>query len=246
MHLGLWQWVLAALAAYMSGLAKTGVAGLSVLGVAIFASVLPARESVGVALIVLIAGDFVAVTVYRRDADWGHLVRLFPWALVGIGLGTLTLGRVDDHTLRRLLGAILMALVLIQMARGRKAVEAAVEKPRWWFVLLTGVAAGFTTMIANAAAPVMVLYLLAMRLPKITFIGTTAWFFLAINLIKVPFSYHLGLINVSSVWMSARLWPFAIAGALSGRWLIVRINQRLFEALALGLTLLASLRMLLA
>lgn len=246
MHLEPWQWALAGIAAFMAGLAKTGVAGLSVLSVAVFASVIPARQSVGVVLLVLIAADLVAVTVYRHDADWSQLIRLFPWALLGIAVGTATLGRVDDAALSTLLGGVLIALVLIRLARHRRVVEEAVSEPRRWFVILTGVGTGFVTMIANAAAPIMVLYLLAMRLPKIAFIGTTAWFFLAINLLKLPFSYHLGLIYADSWLLAARLWPFAIAGALYGRWLIDRINQRVFEWLALGLTLVAGIRLLLA
>jgi hypothetical protein len=38
-----------------------------------------------------------------------------------------------------------------------------------------------------------------MRLPKTEFIGTGAWFFLLVNLIKVPFSADLGLINPMSL-----------------------------------------------
>ena len=66
----------------------------------------------------------------------------------------------------------------------------AVEHPgiAWPFSWL----AGSTTMIANAAGPVMTIYLLACRLPKFEFVGTAAWFFFAINLLKVPFSASLG------------------------------------------------------
>src|SRR3712207_8501592 len=39
------------------------------------------------------------------------------------------------------------------------------DTPRgMWFVATMGILAGFTTMVANAAGPIMVLYLLAMRL----------------------------------------------------------------------------------
>ena len=100
-----WQWAWACAAALLVGVSKTGVAGLGVLSVAIFASILPARESVGVALVVLLAGDLVAVTVYRRDASWPHLVRLFPAAAVGILVGAWMLGRLAEPMLRVLIGA---------------------------------------------------------------------------------------------------------------------------------------------
>ena len=56
----------------------------------------------------------------------------------------------------------------------------------WWFAAFLGFFGGFSTMVANAAGPIMALYLLSMRLPKNVFIGTGAWFFFIINLLKVP------------------------------------------------------------
>jgi uncharacterized membrane protein YfcA len=100
-------------------------------------------------------------------------------------------------------------------------------------------------MVANAAGPLMTIYLLAMRLPTITFVGTAAWFFFAINLFKLPFSYSLGLITPASALLSLRLAPVAVAGALSGRRLIRGMDQQRFNAITLGLTLLAGVRLLL-
>jgi uncharacterized membrane protein YfcA len=85
-----------------------------------------------------------------------------------------------------------------------------------------------------------------MRLPKLTFVGTAAWFFLTLNLLKVPFSYHLGFISANSVSLSLQLAPFAILGALFGRRLISGIDQRMFENIALGLTMLAGIRLLMS
>ena len=86
------QWALVCLAAFLIGVSKTGIAGLNILAIAIFASVLPARESVGAVLIAFLGGDLVAVTSYRHDAHWQHLWRLFPWAGLGVVIGALALG----------------------------------------------------------------------------------------------------------------------------------------------------------
>ena len=242
-----WQWGLVCLAAFLVGLSKTGIAGLGILAVAIFASVLPARESVGAVLVTLLAGDLVAVTTYRRDASWKHLLRLFPWAGLGVVLGALALGRIDDAGVRRLIGVILVSLLAIQVLRQITRADTAAETaaPQHpWVVGLTGVLAGFTTMVANASGPIMILYLLALRLPKVLFIGTAAWFFFALNLFKVPFSVGLGLITAASLAISLRLIPFAVAGAISGRWVLHAIDQRRFEQLAWGLTLIAGIRLL--
>jgi uncharacterized protein len=246
MHLELWQWALGALGALLVGLSKTGIPGLGILNVAIFALVFPARESVGLVLVILICGDLVAVTTYRRDGSWPHLLRLFPWAAAGVALGYLALGRIDDLQMRHLIGIILLCLVVFQYVRSRRAPAAGsdVAPPAPWLAPIAGITAGFTTMVANAAGPVMVLYLLAMRLPKILFIGTAAWYFLLLNLFKVPFSASLGLINPSSLGVSLLLGPFAMLGALVGRPIAERLNQRLFELIALTLTFIAALLML--
>jgi uncharacterized protein len=246
MHLELWQWALGAFGAFLVGLSKTGIPGLGILNIAIFALVFPARESVGLVLLILICGDIVAVSTYRRDASWPHLLRLFPWAALGVVAGYFALGRVDDVQMRRLIGVILLSLVLLQYVRsGRPArPDGETQPPRPWLAPVTGITAGFTTMVANAAGPVMVLYLLAMRLPKILFIGTAAWYFLLLNLFKTPFSASLGLINLASLGVALRFGPFAIVGALVGRPIVERLNQHLFELVALALTFVAALGMI--
>jgi uncharacterized membrane protein YfcA len=103
-----------------------------------------------------------------------------------------------------------------------------------------GLLAGFTTMVANAAGPIMVLYLLAMRLPKMEFVGTQAWFFFALNVFKVPFNIYADMITVESIVVSGRLAAFMILGAVAGRLVIRHLNQKAFEATALALTVLAA------
>ncbi|HWQ15642.1 MAG TPA: sulfite exporter TauE/SafE family protein [Roseiflexaceae bacterium] len=246
MHLELWQWALGALGAFLVGLSKTGIPGLGILNVAIFALAFPARESVGLVLVILICADLVAVRAYRRDASWPHLWRLLPWAMAGIVLGYLALGRVDEGQMRRLIGGILLVLVVFQYVRSRRPARASGEEPpaSRFFAPLTGITAGFTTMVANAAGPVMMLYLLAMRLPKIVFVGTAAWYFFVLNLFKVPFSASLGLITTATLAVSLALGLFAMVGAYIGRPIVERLNQRTFELIALGLTFVAALVML--
>lgn len=246
MHFELWQWALGALGAFLVGLSKTGIPGLGILSVAFFALIFPPRESTGIVLVILMVGDIFAIASYRRNASWTHLARLFPWAVAGVVLGYFALGRVDDTQMRHLIGVIVVALVVFQFVRSRQAAPADDEAqlPRRWVAPLAGITAGFTTMVANAAGPIMVLYFLAMRLPKLVFVGTGAWYFFTLNIFKTPFSASLGLINLSSLWVDLWLAPFCIAGALIGRPLLERINQKVFELVALALTLLAGLAML--
>lgn len=247
MHVEPWQWLLALVAAFLVGLSKTGIVGIGIFAISLFALAFPSRASVGIVLPLLITADFVAVAAYRRHAVWSHLWRLFPWAAAGIVLGYFAMDRIDNRTVQILIGSILIVLVLLQYWRRRPSTVAAFESDRvphqGWFVALVGIVAGFTTMVANAAGPIMVLYLLAIRLPKMEFLGTGAWYFLTLNLFKVPFSCQLGLITSATLLTDLKLAAFTIGGALLGRHLLHRINQTLFENIALTFTLITAIKL---
>ena len=249
LHLEPWQWVLIVLGAFLVGVSKTGIVGVGILFVAVFANVLPARQATGFVLPLLIFGDVIAVASYRQHTVWRHLWRLFPSAALGVLLGTLALGRLDDAATRRLVGGIILAMSALHVGRrlrvrrGRPDEQLVAEAPPW-FAIAAGVLAGFTTQVANAAGPVMVLYLLAMRLPKMEFLGTGAVFFLCLNLFKAPFMAGLGMITADSFRINVMLAPAVVAGALAGRWIVHRINQQWFELIALVLTLAAGVKLL--
>jgi uncharacterized membrane protein YfcA len=237
-QLSCWQWIWLGAAAFCSGLSKTGIAGLGIVPVVIFANLLPARESTGALLPLLICGDVFGVVRFRKHASWPHLLRLFTWVIVGVIAGYFALGRVNDAQVRRIIGVVLLLMVGLHWWRGRHPDDLAARLPHTlWFTGLIGILAGFTTMVANAAGPVMALYLLAIGLPKLVFIGTAAWFFMLVNAFKVPFSVKLGLITGDSLRMDALLLLPLLPGAWLGPRLLHHINQRVFERMVLLFTL---------
>ena len=241
-ELALWQWVLLAIGAFSVGISKTGVPGLGIVSVVIFTLLLPTKFSVGAALLVLICADLLAVGMHRKSGDLKQILRLLPWSVVGIALGALFLNRIDDRLLRPVLGGVLFGICLLAIWRSQQ--KQAPQIPAW-AAPLTGLAAGFTTMVANAAGPVTTLYLLAMRLPKEAFLGTAAVYFFLINWIKIPFSLFLSHnLDLGSLRFAVLLFPAAILGGIVGKPLSQRISQQRFEQLALVLTALGSLWML--
>ena len=236
------QWGLAIVGALAIGLAKTGLGGLGMLAVVIFANLMPAREASGVVLPMLVFADVVAVLAYRQHAQWRHLWKLFPWTAVGVVAGYFAMGRINDRQAQGLIGGIILALLATHCWRRRKAGELAEHGA--WFAPTIGVLAGFTTLVANAAGPLMAIYLLAMRLPNMEYMGTGAVFFMLMNLFKVPFMVDLGLVNAASFTFNLWLAPAVLAGALLGKMILPKINQRLFETLALALAGLAGLKLL--
>ena len=148
------------------------------------------------------------------------------------------------HRFGPLLGAVILVLTALQLIRLRWSdIYGAVphSKPVAWSL---GLIAGITTMVANAAGPLVALYYVAVGLPKMEVVGTLAWFFLIINLYKVPFSAGIGVIHGSSLTLDAVLVPVVIVGLVSGRWLIGRISQRAFDGVLVAFAALAALRLM--
>ncbi|MER5184654.1 sulfite exporter TauE/SafE family protein [Streptomyces sp. NPDC002896] len=248
-HITPWEFAALAAAAALVGFSKTAVSGANTVSLAIFAAVLPARGSTGVLLPLLMVGDVLAVLTYRRHAHWPTLWRLFPAVIAGVLVGTLFLMWAGDGAVRTSIGAILLLMAAVTVWRRRSATEAAPEevtmragrvKARSY-----GVLGGFTTMVANAGGPVMSMYLLSAGFRKLSFLGTSAWFFLIVNASKVPFSVGLGLIDGHSLLLDAALALFVLPGAYLGRLTVHRINQRVFEQLVIAATVVGGVQLLL-
>ena len=192
----------------------------------------------------LIAGDLLAVAVYRRHCSWPTLLRLLPGVLPGMVLGAWFLAEVDDALMRRAIGVILLGMTAMQLWQRRRPAPSSGQTRRDGRGTSrsagAGIIAGFTTMTANAGGPVMTLYLVLAGLPVLQMLGTGAWFFLAVNLAKVPVSTGLDLITVDSLVIDLVLVPPMLAGGALGVVLIRRIGQGSFERAALGTSALAS------
>ncbi|MFJ2647551.1 sulfite exporter TauE/SafE family protein [Streptomyces sp. NPDC087420] len=251
MDISWWGFAALAAAATLVGFSKTAVSGANTVSLAVFATVLPARESTGVLLPILIVGDVLAVLTYRRHAHWPTLWRLFPAVAAGVVLGTVFLLLAGNDAVRTSIGAILLLMAGVTMWRRRGGAETSAAVPAASSAGgrvkagSYGVLGGFTTMVANAGGPVMSMYLLSAGFQKLGFLGTSAWFFLIVNTTKVPFSVGLGLIDVHSLLLDAVLVLFVLPGAYLGKICVNRIDQRLFERLVIGATVLGGLQLLL-
>jgi uncharacterized membrane protein YfcA len=237
-----WAWALLALAALIAGLGKTAIPGSATVSVVLLASILPARTSTAAMLLLFIVGDVFALITYRRHANWPTLLRLAPAVVAGLIAGFLFLAWSDDAVVRRTIAVILLAMIAITLWRRWRSRSAATGRI---VAAGYGTLAGFTTMVANAGGPVMSMYFLATRTPIKVFLGTSAWFFAIVNLVKVPFLAGLGLYTPSVLLMDLALAPMVVIGALIGIRLAKRMPQQLFDRLVIVLTVLGAVYLLL-
>jgi len=238
------QYLLAATAALVVGLSKTGLPGGAIPAVVLMAMVFPEKStlSVGALLPILIIGDVVAVGYYRRDAQWDKLWRLFPFVAIGMIPACYVLLNVENRHFRMGLGILVVLLLVLELLRRRFQWK---DMPhQTWFVAGTGLLTGFGTTVGNAAGPVMSIYALSMRMAKTEFMGTFAWFFFLVNTSKVPLFLWMGMITPRTLWLDLTIVPAALLGAILGRRLLKRLPQRVFDVLVLLLTAVAAARLI--
>lgn len=240
--IGLPALALMALGGALIGFSKTSFGGLGAIASALYALGMPARESTAAVLILLLVGDALALVSYGRHVRWRVLGQLLPAVLPGLLLGAVFIQLVDDTVMRRSIGAVLLAMVVLRLVQDRLRTGSgnASGRPHWLMTTGAGLTAGFTTMVANAAAPVMSLYLLAQHFDKRRFLATNAWFFASVNLCKVPFAGAVGLFTPLVFQVALVMVPTVFLGAVVGRRIIRRVSQRQFERVTILATLVAA------
>ncbi|MBH30945.1 MAG: hypothetical protein CMG71_03010 [Candidatus Marinimicrobia bacterium] len=223
------------------GMAKTGLHGMGFLAVPIMAGIFEARASTGIVLILLIFADFFGVWFYHRHANMKMILRLSPSTILGIGLGIVIGDRASDAQFTLLLAGVLILGALIIGANLNQNLNI---KSSPLLSLITGIFAGFSTMIGNSAGPIMSIYFLSMGLDKNRFIGTGAWFFLLVNLFKLPFHIFVWrTIDASTFYFDAMLIPAIVLGAFTGVWLVKKIPEKPYKIIVVISVILAALQL---
>ncbi|HTF21619.1 MAG TPA: sulfite exporter TauE/SafE family protein [Chryseolinea sp.] len=227
----------------LTGMAKTGVHGAGMLSVPLLALIFGGQKSSGVMLPILVLADVLGVWYYHRHAAWQHLKILFPWAAVGVVLGTIVGNYIDDGVFKVIMAVVIVASVatMIWLERGHRE-----QVPHnKLFGVGSGILGGFTSMVGNLAGTVMAVYFLSMRLPKNAYIGTTAWFFMVTNWFKVPFhvfAWHT--INLNTVLLALVTLPAIVLGAFLGIQIVKILSETMYRWFIIVMTLVAALFML--
>ncbi len=246
------HWLAAAAVGVLVGFSKSGVPTSGVLVVVLLAILFNGRLAVGVMLPLLIFADVFAVIWYHRHTRWQELRHIAGWVAPGLALGALFLWKVGQSSagamaMNRAIGGIVLALIAVHLYRLHRSGPLRSN----WMYPVSGILAGFTTTVSNAAGPVMAIYLSGARLSPIQFVGTNAWFFCLVNLSKLPILIGLSVhdpryafITPKGLWFDLIVSPFVIAGLYSGRWILRRIPSALFERLIIGLSAVSAIWLL--
>jgi uncharacterized membrane protein YfcA len=241
--LSIWQWLWVILAAFIVGFSKTGISGLTMLVIPIIATIFGGKESTGILLPMLLIGDAFAVFYYNRHAEWKNIRKLLPWALIGIILGGIVGNYINDKQFKAFIATSILICVFILIYTEKKGDNLKIPKGSW-FNILMGIASGFTSMIGNAAGPIFSIYLLTMGFKKNNYMGTASWFFLIINLSKLPLQilfWHN--ISLKTTLLAGGMIPAITLGALLGAIVIKKLNEKPFRYIIICMTTIVAIRL---
>lgn len=238
--ISIFQWSLVVFAAVLIGASKTGISGAGMISIPILAAIFGGKMSAGLVLPMLSIADIFAVTYYNRHAQWKYVLKLLPWSILGVFLGIFVGDKISDTVFKQLIGIIVISSIGIMIWQDIRKKKINVPD-YWWFAALMGFAGGFATMIGNAAGGIMALYLLSMRLPKNSYIGTGAWFFFVINLFKIPFHIFIWkTITLNSFVFDLTMIPALAIGALLGVKIVKLIPEKAYRIFIILITLISA------
>ena len=232
------------LAAFIQGLGKAGLKGLSPIIATIMALVFGSKASTGVLIILMIAGDLLAVVYYNRYTQWKYLLKLLPSMALGVVIAGLIGNKIPEHSFKKLMAVLIFITVILMVYMDRKK-KKTIPK-HWLFSGGIGIVAGFTSMIGNLAGAFGNIYFLAIRLPKNEFIGTAAWLFFIVNVLKLQFhifAWHT--VTSATMFLSLFLIPAILLGFYSGVKTVKLIKNDFYRKLVLIVTAIGALMILL-
>lgn len=239
------QWFAISLAALSIGMSKTGIQGIMLMIVPLMAMAFGAKESTGIILPMLCMADIIAVAYYKRIADWKIVSRLLPTAILGFFLAIGVDNMIPNGQFRGLMGWTLMLALAVMIWSEIFGKENKWSK-KWWYAGTFGLLGGFTTMIGNAAGPVMSVYLLSMRKEKMEYIGINAWFFLVVNLLKVPLqTFVWDNITWDTFLLNLTMLPVIGIGAIAGIRIVKLLPEKAFRRFIQVVTIISVLMMIL-
>jgi uncharacterized membrane protein YfcA len=240
MEISLTSWILATLAAFVIGMSKAGIKGIAVINVTFMALAFGAKESTGMVVPLLILADIFAVIYYNRHTQWSYVFKVLPWMVFGLLIGVFIGKDLPENLFRIGMAIIIIITVIMMYWWDRKKVKTV--PTHWAFSGTIGTLAGITTMVGNLAGAFSNIYFLAMRLPKNHFIGTAAWLFLIVNVLKLPFHFFIWkTITWESLILNVKLLPGIFLGFFVGIRIIKLINEEFFRKMILVLTALGAL-----
>ncbi|MDJ0924869.1 MAG: sulfite exporter TauE/SafE family protein [Acidimicrobiia bacterium] len=221
-----------ALAAFLVGFSKAGVAGTLGPSVTVMVALaLPADDAVGLLLPIMIIADWSTVAAHWKRWETPIYRRLLLAALIGIAIGSVVLSSIDEEMLRSIIAVAMLAYALLYAAsRSIRLDPERIERYAW----PAGVTSGLASTFAHLGGPPVFVYLMSTSLPPRRFVATGAILFATVNLLKVPAFFYAEMFNAELIASTLWTWLLIPVGVIAGRGVVERLNRLWFERITVA------------
>lgn len=245
-------WAFVGAAILVQGISKSGFAGgAGILSLPLMMLVMRADLVAATMLPLLVLCDFNAIYHYRRDKDWSQILRIYIPSLAGIVVGAMIWRRIGEtgieryeRWIERFVGVVAIVFAAYVFAKDRAMRWVERFRPGLAVAVPVGVLAGLISTLIHAAGPLVSLYAFTQGMGKTLFVGTVAWTFTLVNVTKLPFYWHAGMLPLEVLAFDLRLVWLIPIGSYLGRWMHDRVNERAFDRVVLGLAIVAGIQLL--
>jgi len=232
--------------ALLIGITKAGFGGGAGLIVGpMLMLVFPAKESLGMMLPLLFVCDVVSLFFYWRKWDKLNIAFIIPGAVVGIGIGSIFLGRFDDRILAKMIGITAIGFALLQILRHQLMQRKEQFRTQPWLGILVGAFTGFFSTVAHLGGVLTMMFLLAQQLENQVFVATAALIYFSINLFKIPVYLKLNIITTQILLRILPFLPLITVGTMLGVYLNRRTSTKMFTKIILTIVFLTGIRLIL-
>lgn len=230
-------WCVCCIAVLSVSISKSGFGGaLGALSAPLMLTILPAKATLAILLPLYLMADFWTVWIWRGYAVKRILFWMVLMAVIGQFLGYLLIEVIDDNTLKAVIGALALVTGVrywLGVFRPRAAVHTRVavrnmrrrfrERSVVWCTF-----SGLSSFISLTGGIGVQIFMLPMAIHRFFFVGTLAWYFLIINLAKIPLFFELDLFSFQTAGISLLLIPVIPLGVIVGKWLNRKMSDQLF------------------
>ncbi len=238
-----WEfWVAGILGAVLTGLGKGGMPVVGALTVPLMSLAMPAPLAAGLMLPVYIVSDWFGLWAYRKEFDRRVLTIAVAGMTVGVILGYFTFAIVPEAWINGLIGLVGATFALNMLITRNVVVDpkpARVAPGLFWTAV-----AGFTSFISHTGGPPYQVWTLPLGMKKAVFAGTSTIAFAYVNLLKLPFYWHLDQVNIGSLKVAAMLAPVAVLAVFAGVRLVKILPDKLFFQMVVWTLLAISVKLI--
>jgi uncharacterized protein len=222
------------LAVILVAVSKSGFGGaLGSLGLPVMVLVFPPKLAIVILLPLYIITDCFVAFTWRKFPVFRILKLMVLGGLIGQILGWVCFEYLDDSYILILIG-ILALITSIRYFKDiffknyfgkqtKKILKLSYIRAIGWCGF-----SGFSSFVALTGGIPAQIFLLPLGLERQLFVGTMSFYFLIINLAKLPFFFDLEVFSHTSVLLSIIVLPILPIGIYLGKFLNRKLSDKLF------------------